>query len=253
VFGRRRRAKSAAIRAFQTAGPSAPWLFLAAGFSVVVMVVATLWWDPLVHGHLWFVIAWVPAIAFLVVGVADRDAILARRAIIHFAYLVRDRAPAGYPRDRDDADRWLKDSANETADDVTRAFVLATADRPAEAVALLDRFDGTSPLELVGVERLRASLAVRAGEAWDPATFERLTNSLPDDDRRWQRLSLAWTIAEADLEHGRPWRSDFVEAVRDLGPWRTPALSWLVILSQQFTFALICIGFVVVWPLVMRL
>ncbi len=66
MFGRRRRVKSPAIRAFQTAGPSAPWLFLAAVFSIVAMVVAYIWWDPLVNGNLWFVIGWIPGIAFLV-------------------------------------------------------------------------------------------------------------------------------------------------------------------------------------------
>ena len=236
---RRRRAPNAGVRALQTAGPRRAWLAAATAASLVAILgmgnLHVL--DSSSNG--WFWIAMVPIVAFVVVGFADRDGILARRAIIEYAQLQPAHRPPGYPTDGASAEVWLADPANASEHTVRRAYALALADRPEDAATELDRTPIAEAADQAGAERLRAVWAAGSDESWNPAAFERALATLSEPDSRWQRLALAWMLAAEDIRLGRPWRDEFVRAVRDLGPWHTSGRGWFVIVTQQFTFPIV--------------
>ena len=193
-------------------------------------------WDPLV-------IVLVPIVAFIAVGGLDRDAFIARAAIYQFGALQSARLTANFPTDPESAAAWLADPSH--GDEVDRAYVLLNAGRPVEAIAALDRAAGLTPSNAAAAERLRLAIERQAGEAdIDRTRFEALVADLPADERRWQRLSLAVMLLNADVGDGLPWRDRFVAAVRDLGPWRLARGAWFVVITQQFTMA---ITFAVLW------
>ncbi|HEX2754196.1 MAG TPA: hypothetical protein VHM48_01960, partial [Candidatus Limnocylindrales bacterium] len=99
----------------------------------------------------------------------------------------------------------------------------------------------------------RATWDAADGETRDATRFEQIVASLPEAERRWQRLALAWMFASDALRRGRPWRADFVRTVRDLGPWHTTARGWFVIVTQQFTFAIVLAFVWVLLPVFFRL
>jgi hypothetical protein len=200
----------------------------------------------------WFWIAMIPIVAFVVVGFVDRDGILARRAIIEYAQLQPAHRPAGHPTDVASAEVWLADPANASENTVRRAYALALAGRPEDAAAELDRTPIAAAADQAGAERLRAVWAAGSGERWDPAAFERALATLSEPERRWQRLALAWMLAAEDIRLDRPWRDEFVRAVRNLGPWHTSGRGWFVIVTQQFTFPIVLVLTVLLVSVVFR-
>jgi hypothetical protein len=237
---RRGRTPNPGLRAIQTAGPRRGWLFVAAIVSILAMVATVGIWGGIALDD-WIKIIAIPIVAFTIVGLIDRDAVIARRAIIEYAGLQARRLPPGYPTDREAADAWLADPENAPENPVRRAYILDLAGRPGDAAVELDRVDPSDASDLAAAERLRATWAAGADKTWDASGFDRLVEGLPDDERRWQRLALAWMRALEGVQRGRPWRDDFVASVRDLGPWHTTARGWFVVVSQQFTFTIVLV------------
>jgi hypothetical protein len=220
---------------------------------MLAMVCVAAFLPAIAFGGVWRSIAIIPIAAFIVVGLADRDAIVARRAIIEYSGIQAGRRPQGYPTDREAADTWLADPENAGENPVRRAYILVLAERADDARAELDRVDASDPSDVASAERLRATWDAADDGTWDASRFEQIVASLPEDERRWQRLALAWMFASDALRRVRPWRDEFVRSVRDLGPWHTPARGWFVIVTQQFTFAIVLAFVSVLLPVFFRL
>ena len=250
MMRRRRRSRSAGLKALQDAGPSRWSLVVGAAFGVTAMgIVLTLGLVDLNRGG-WAAVASLPVIAFVIAGLADPNAVVARRAIVEYALLQRRRLPPDYPVDEAAAITWLADPAHAADDPIRRAFVLDRSGQRDAARDELARIDPSDTAALASAERLRAAWATRAGEPWDDARFEELVDRLSDDEARWQRLGLAFALLVEDIGAGRPWRAAYVRSVRDLGPWHTTARGWFVVLSQQFTLAIACgIPILLLWLL----
>lgn len=240
MIARRSRQSNPGIRAIQTAGPSRVSLIGAtlAGF-LAILIVSSLGVVGSANGG-WITYAALPVIAFVIAGLADRDAMLARRAIVEYAVLQARRLPPDYPASPEAASAWLIDPAHAAEDPIRRAFILDFSGEPEAAREELERIDPADTAALASAERLRAALAARADEPWDESRFEKLVGRLPDDEGRWQRLGLAFTLLVEDIRAGRPWRPAYVAAVRDLGPWHTTRRGWFVVITQQFTLAIVC-------------
>jgi hypothetical protein len=240
------------VRILQRAGPPRGWLLVAAVGSIVAMVAVASATDPMTSSGIWSSVAIIPVAAFLLVGLADRGGILARRAFIEYGLLQGRRLPPGYPTDADAAAAWLADPSREAEPPITRAFVLAAAKRDNDAAAELGRVDPADPADQASAERLLARLASRAGRSWDRQRFDEIANALPPDEQRWQRLSLASHFAMERVTRRQEWRTTFLRDVGGLGPWHTPPIGWFVVLSQQFTFVFVCAAVGLLLPVVMH-
>ena len=91
----------------------------------------------------------IPFIAFVLVGIIDRDGWRIRMAMAEVAARQREHWRTGtLPIDPPSADAWLREHPD--ARPAERASVLVTAGRREEAVALLDAAVGETPTETVG-------------------------------------------------------------------------------------------------------
>lgn len=217
----RRRAPS--FRAIADAGPPLAW--------VIVGGIASL---PAVAGlelagvrDVTTLLA-VPFISFVIVCVLDRDGWRIRMGTAELASLQRQRWVLGrLPTDPLSAEAWL--GAHPDAPLVDRAATLVTAGRNREARDLIEGAVGGTPEEAIRLARMRLTIAASLDEtALDRRAieaFERLPElaALPDAERRYHRLSLAWSTAWIDIHAGRRWRPALAAALRDLGPFRPPA------------------------------
>jgi hypothetical protein len=217
------RYRSPSFKALRLAGPPVRWL-VAAGVAGLAAVIG-LWFAGMREPA---ILIAVPALAFTVACLLDRDGWRIRMATGELAALQRSRWTRGrLPADPASAADWL--AANPDAPALDRAAVLVTAGRFAEARALVDATSGATPEEIVRLARMRLTVAAAAGDTTlDPAAIEAF-NRLPElaavaePERRYQRLSLAWSIAWLEIRADRPWRRAFTDALRPLGPFRPPA------------------------------
>lgn len=240
MIARRGRPGNPGIRAIQTAGPSRGSLVIAAVAGLIAIGVVLNLGIINLDGGGWAIVATLLVIAFVIAGLADRDAMVARRAIVEYAVLQARRLPPDYPGSRDAAIAWAADPAHASEDPVRRAFIIDQSGEPDAARAELERIDPSDTAALASAERLRAAWAARADEPWDESRFEELLGRLAGEEARWQRLGLAFTLLVEDIRAGRPWRNAYVGAVRNLGPWRTTRRGWFVVITQQFTLAIVC-------------
>jgi hypothetical protein len=244
-FDARRRSPS--YKAIQLAGPPVRWLVGAgfAGLAVVVILALSGVRDSTV------LIA-VPPIAFTVACLLDGDGWRIRMATGELAALQRLRWSRGQlPADPLSAEAWL--GAHPDAPALDRMAVMVTAGRTAEASRLADGVVGATPVDVVRLARMRLTVAAAlAGVAPDRAAveaFERLPElaTIDEPERRYQRLSLAWSIAWLEINADRPWRAALAEALRDLGPFRPPRRFVAFHALQQFALP---IAYVLAWLIV---
>lgn len=244
-FDARRRSPS--YRAIQLAGPPVRWL-VAAGVvglaSVVVLALAGVR-DPIVLVAL-------PLIAFTVACLLDRVGWRIRMATAELAALQRMRWTRGrLPADPLSAEAWLV--ANPEAPVLDRVAVMVTAGRMAEARQLAAGAVATTPDDAVRLARMRLTVdAALAGVAPSRAAveaFERLPElaAIAVPERRYQRLSLAWSIAWLEIHAKRPWRTALAQALRDLGPFRPPLRYVAFHAVQQFALP---IAYLLAWLIV---
>ena len=244
------RRRSPSIRALRDAGPPIRWL-VAGGvasllFVVVLFVVGVRDGRALVA---------VPFVVFVVVCAADRRGWLVRMATAELALRQRDRWTWGkLPIDPIAAEAWL--AAHADAPPEVRATVLGTAGRHGDARALLDAATAEEPADALRLARLRILFAAEAAGAHSIedalATLDRTPElaEVPADERRYHRLSLAWSIAWLRIRAGEPWRDDYAEAVRSLAPFRVPLRYQLFHAIQQYALPFAYVGaLLIVWGL----
>lgn len=243
----RARFTAPSIRVLREAGPPVRWL-VAAGIvglsAVVVLYLAGLRSAP--------VLVAVPLIAFVVACAADRDGWRIRMAVAELAARQRERWRSGpLPVDPVAAESWL--TTHPDAPLAERAAVMATANRPGDGLALLDGATTDTPEEAVRVARLRITLAAAVGSGVDRAAaiaaFEALPQltALAPDEARFQRLSLAWSLAWNAIHRREPWRAFFADAVRDVGPFGAPVHLRVVHATQQYALP---IAYALAWLIV---
>ena len=96
---------------------------------------------------------------------------------------------------------------------------------------------------------IEAALAGVAPDRSAIAAFERLPQlaTMAEPERRYQRLSLAWSIAWLEINAERPWRAALVDALRDLGSFRPPRRYVAFHAIQQYALPL---AYVLAWLIV---
>ena len=247
-FNSRRRSPS--IRALRDAGPPIRWLIAAAVASLLLVVVLFI---AGVRDSRALIA--VPFVVFVAVCAADRRGWRVRMATAEVAVRQRERWQWGQlPIDPLAADAWL--AAHADAPPEVRATVLATAGRPEEARALLERASPQTPVDKLRLERLRILFAAEAAD--DHSIEDALTRldqvaalaDVPADEQRYHHLSLAWSIAWLRIRAGEPWRDDFSEAVRPYAPFHVPPRFRLVHVIQQYALPIAYAGaLLIVWVL----
>jgi hypothetical protein len=247
-FNSRRRSPS--IRALRDAGPPIRWL-IAGGVASLVFVVVLF----VVGVRDTRALVAVPFLVFVAVCAADRQGWRVRMATAEVAARQRERWQWGQlPIDPLAADAWL--AAHADAPPEVRATVLATAGRPDEARALLARASPSTPLDTVRLERLRILFAAEAAE--DHSIDDALARldrvpalaEVPADEQRYQRLSLAWSIAWLRIRAGEPWRDDLAKAIRPFAPFAVEPRFRLVHVIQQYALPIAYAGaLLIVWGL----
>ena len=228
------RLRAPGARALRRAGPP-EWqvllAFVVGGLADIAVGVATDW------AVAWPVYFLIPGLLCLLVSIADRDGWTTRMAVAYVGLEQRRRFPAGLPVTPEAADRWLADAANAGAGPLERVSALMTAGRLAEAGETLAAYTPANALDAVRLLRLRAAVAAAADgrpEAGvDVAAVELAARDLPEEERRYQVVSAAWTQAWLDLSHRRPWRSRFVRTARAYGPYPIPSRVQVVLGIQQ--------------------
>jgi hypothetical protein len=150
----------------------------------------------------------------------------------HLAMEQRRRAAGrNVPRTPAGADRWLARSATEPAD-LTRASVLLTAGRTADARDVVERFVPAGPEDRARVARMLAAIDGLEGGAVDTTAADEAIEALPADLQRYHRLSLAWSVAWVEAANRRPWR-DRLAAAGDGLRWADVPLRYRVIHTAQ--------------------
>jgi hypothetical protein len=247
------RRRTPSVKALQSAGPPTRWLVVAA--VVGVFAVVALFVAGVRDGR---VLVWVPFVALVIACTADRDGWRIRMATGELATAQRRRWTWGaLPIDPRSADAWLREFPEAPAP--IRAGVLLTAGRPAEALALVEDVEGSTPEEAVHLTRLRLTMRAVDPPGDDPDAVDDAADDLADDlaggfdwdviesfervpelaqltpaAQRYHRLSLAFSLAWRAIRAGRPWRGPFAAAIRDLGPFRPRPAYVLFHLTQQF-------------------
>lgn len=241
------RYRSPSFRAIRLAGPPVRWLVAAAVAGLVVVIGMSIAGIRQPTS-----LVAVPALAFAIACLLDRDGWRIRMATGELAALQRRRWTSGrLPADPMSAAAWL--AANPEASPLDRAAVLVTAGRFAEAGAVIDSAIGETSEDVVRLARLRLTVAAATGvTALDPETveaFERLPELalVTDAERRYQLLSLAWSMAWLQIRADGPWRPAFADALRRLGPFRPPWRYLLFHAIQQFALP---IAYVLAWLIV---
>jgi hypothetical protein len=144
------------MRALREAGPPIRWIVAAiplALAAVIVLYVAG------VNNEA--VLLAIPFVAFVLVGLIDRDGWRIRMAMAEVAARQREHWRTGrLPIDPPSADAWLIEHPDARA--VARAAVLATAGRHEEARSLVESIDRDTPLDALNLARLRILFAAEA-------------------------------------------------------------------------------------------
>jgi len=238
------------MRALREAGP--PLRRIVAAIPLALAVVIVLYVAGVENRALLLAI---PFVAFVLVCFIDRDGWRIRMAMAEVAARQREHWRTGsLPIDPPSAESWLTEHPD--ARPAERASVLVTAGRREEGMAILNAAVGETPTEAVGIARLRLSLDpsvvddATAHAALE--TLERLPEftALPAEERRYHRLAARWSIAWMRIRVGEPWRADFANAVRDLGPFKVSRRYQVFHAIQQFALPIAYIGaLLIVWGL----
>jgi hypothetical protein len=157
------------------------------------------------------------------------------------------------PVDGRTAEEWLR--ANPDAPILDRAATLVTAGHAREARGLIAGAVGATPEEAVRLARMRLTIAASLDEtALDRRVneaFEQLPElaALSDAERRYHRLSLAWSAAWIDIHAGRPWRPALAARLRDLGPFRPPFryAAWHAVAQFALPMTYLLVWLIVAW------
>jgi hypothetical protein len=232
----RRRTPSA--RAMRDAGPPIQWLAIAAVLSVVPIV---LFFAAGVEDVTPLLA--LPFLAFALVGRLDRDGWRIRLAMAELA--IRQRAHWTWgtlPVDPVSTEAWL--AAYPNAPPEARASVMATAGRYGDARALVAAAKADAPVGVVRLARLRIAFA--AEDAGDHSIANALEvfdgtpelRELPPAEQRYQRLSLAWSMAWLRVRSGDAWRDELAAAVRAFAPFRVPMRVRVFLVIQQYALAI---------------
>lgn len=192
------------------------------------------WWSGALQDVPWPLWAVVPATVLTLICVADRDGWNIRRAMAYVALQQRARWTRGpLPDTPAKAQAWLADPANANASGLETASMLITSGNRADGSALLDSYVPETGTQTAAVVRLRSYLRASENGSMDMAPIRAAAERLDPDDRRYQLTSAAWTQAWLDIEARRPWRQQFADSVRDLGPYPAPPRALAFIWIQQ--------------------
>jgi hypothetical protein len=232
------RYRSPSFRALRDAGPPTSWLVVSAALCllpIALLYIAGV--DNIVA------LLAVPFLVFALVGWLDRPGWRIRMALSEVASQQRRRWTWGtLPVDPASAETWL--AANPDAPPEVRASVMTTAGRTADARALLEASIPDAPADAVRFARLRILFAAEdAGDHSIADALARLDSTpgfddLPPDERRYQRLSLAWSMAWLRIRSGDPWRHELATVLRPFAPFRAPGRYRLFHLLQQYALAI---------------
>jgi hypothetical protein len=235
---RRRLPPAAGRRLARDAGPPTPW-------GIAAIVVAIPAWILLAgQDGIGYWPATIIALVILTVpAIVDLDGWRVRLGMAWIGKEQRRRFRR-IPGTRARAERWLEDAAETSA--LTRASVLLTAGRLVEARELIVTAPTDTPEDRARAARMLAAVdGVEHGEI-DPRAAIAAIDALPDDQRRYHRLALAWSTAWIAAMNRRPWRRAFAEASRGIGPRDVPIgyLIWLI--SQQLLLTLCFVVVIVI-------
>ena len=238
------------MRALREAGPPIRWIVAAIPLALAVVIVLYI---AGVENQA--VLLAIPFVAFVLVGLIDRDGWRIRMAMAEVATRQREHWRTGtLPIDPPSAEAWL--SEHPDARPVERASVLVTVGRREEAIALLDAAVGETPTETVGIARLRLTLDPTIDDdAPERTSLERLERlpefaALPASEQRYHRLAASWSIAWLRIKAGTPWRGAFAAAIRDLGPFHVPLRYRAFHAIQQFALPIAYVlALLIVWVL----
>jgi hypothetical protein len=212
-------AEAVSERAFDDAGPSTAWMFVAVAMGVAL---AAGWWTLLGEtGDPWLLVGASVAATTGLVAILDRDAWTTRVAMAYVATQQATRWPS-MPRSEVEARAWLADESNEDAPKIDRAAVMAIAQDFAQARAMADTSEPDSPTDRVRWRRLSAYLDARATGQMDVDAIRIAAATLPPDDARYHVASALWQQAWLDVERSRPWRHRFASEMAALGPLPIP-------------------------------
>jgi len=239
-----------AYRAIVRAGPSTASLVTSG--AVALVVVAGLYVIGVRDRTL--LIA-VPLVAFTVACLADRDGWRVRMATAELVALQRNRWTVGpLPTDPMSAEAWLQ--ANPDAPGSYRSAAMVTAGRLPEALALIEAAVAQTPEEALHIARLRLTIDARLGEtALDRQGIEAFLrmpelSTVNEAERRYHRLSLAWSEAWIQIHAGRTWREGFLSSLRSLEPFSPPTRYVAFHAIQQFALP---IAYALAWLIVSSL
>jgi len=232
------RRRSPSIRAIREAGPPFRWILVAVPVALIAVIVL---YVAGVENRA--VLVATPLVAFILVGLLDRDGWRIRMAMTEVALRQRERWRWGtLPIDPISAEAWL--SANADAPPVARAGVLATAGRHEEARALVESSTADTPLDAANLARLRVLFAAEArgdhsiAEAVDALAAAPEIANVPAEEGRNQRLAMAWSLAWLRIRAGEPWRDDFAAVIRPLAPFRVRRRYQVFHAVQQYALPL---------------
>jgi hypothetical protein len=238
------------MRALREAGPPIRWIVGAIPLALAVVIVL---YVAGVENRA--ALLAVPFVAFVLVCLIDRDGWRIRMAMAEVAGRQRERWRWGtLPIDPLSAETWL--TAHADAPPAARASVMATVGRHEEALDLVRSASAETPQDAVNLARLRILFAAEGrGDHSVQDALAALDDALeladvPADERRSQRLALAWSLAWLRIRAGEPWRTDFANAIRDLGPFQVTRRFQVFHAIQQHALPIAYLGaLVIVWAL----
>ena len=91
---------------------------------------------------------------------------------------------------------------------------------------------------------------IRSRTHWQPWISAPELADIPSDERRSQRLALAWSLAWLRIRAGEPWRTEFANAIRDLGPFQVTRRFQVFHAIQQYALPIAYVlALLIVWAL----
>ena len=239
-------------RAMRGAGP--PPIPTAVAIVGGVALAGVIWLVRYEDGPPWLAFGLIPGTLTAALAVADRDGWRIRAAIatVGLEQVRRWGGAGSMPRTVAAAERWLADPARADEPPLRRVSVMTVAGRWDAARAALMGIEPRDDIERASRMRLLAVIDGRAAGRIDeaPVRAELDALDLPPAERRYQRLSLAWSQAWLDIVARRPWRRPFADAIRGLGPFALPARVRLIIAIQQLAAPIACVLAVAIMAMV---
>jgi hypothetical protein len=232
------RYRSPSFRALRDAGPPTSWLV--AGAVLCFVPIGLLYVAGADNAA---ALLTVPFLVFALVARLDRDGWRIRMALSEVAYQQRRRWRWGrLPVDPAAADEWL--AAHPDAPPEVRVSVMTTAGREVDARALLQASIAAAPLEAVPFARMRILFAAEDAGRHSIADALAGLESTPGfeelaaEERRYQGLTLAWSMAWLRIRSDEPWRRELATALRPFAPFRAPGRYRLFHILQQYALAI---------------